>query len=140
MNTREADIAVIGGGPAGIAAATRAAESGARVLLLDDNPGPPGGQIWRGIDKGPARAWRARLALAKAQYLHGCTVVGRLPSGELLVDGPEPFRVNARTVILATGLASSSCRSPDGPCPVSAVWERCRPSRRPATTSAARRS
>src|SRR5450631_1367230 len=40
------DIIVVGAGPAGIAAATAAARSGSRVLLLDENPSP-GGQIWR---------------------------------------------------------------------------------------------
>jgi NADPH-dependent 2,4-dienoyl-CoA reductase/sulfur reductase-like enzyme len=44
---RSFDIAVIGAGPAGIAAAVAAAESGARVALVDDNLAP-GGQIWRG--------------------------------------------------------------------------------------------
>ena len=37
---------MIGAGPAGLAAAVRAAESGARVAMVDDNP-HPGGQIWR---------------------------------------------------------------------------------------------
>ena len=40
------DVVVIGAGPAGLAAAARASESGARVALVDDNP-RPGGQIWR---------------------------------------------------------------------------------------------
>jgi NADPH-dependent 2,4-dienoyl-CoA reductase/sulfur reductase-like enzyme len=44
---RSFDVAVIGAGPAGIAAAVAASESGARVALIDDNPAP-GGQIWRG--------------------------------------------------------------------------------------------
>jgi NADPH-dependent 2,4-dienoyl-CoA reductase/sulfur reductase-like enzyme len=43
---RSFDVAVVGAGPAGIAAAVRASESGARVALIDDNPAP-GGQIWR---------------------------------------------------------------------------------------------
>ena len=38
---------VIGGGPAGLAAAWAAAQSGQAVTLLDDNPAL-GGQIWRG--------------------------------------------------------------------------------------------
>ncbi|MGB6368636.1 MAG: FAD-dependent oxidoreductase, partial [Thermoanaerobaculia bacterium] len=46
-----AEVAVVGAGPAGIAAACRAAESGARVLLLDENP-RVGGQIWRGASRG----------------------------------------------------------------------------------------
>jgi predicted flavoprotein YhiN len=33
------DVAVIGGGPAGMMAAGRAAELGARVILLEKNPG-----------------------------------------------------------------------------------------------------
>jgi flavin-dependent dehydrogenase len=40
------DVAVVGGGPAGIAAAVTAAESGRSVGLIDDNL-RPGGQIWR---------------------------------------------------------------------------------------------
>ena len=40
------DIVVVGAGPAGLAAATAAAEAGRRVALLDENP-HVGGQIWR---------------------------------------------------------------------------------------------
>ena len=43
----EFDVLVVGGGPAGIAAACCAAEAGSRVALADDNPAL-GGQIWRG--------------------------------------------------------------------------------------------
>ncbi|HWP43266.1 MAG TPA: NAD(P)-binding protein, partial [Blastocatellia bacterium] len=38
---------VIGGGPAGLAAASAVAASGRSATIIDDNPGP-GGQIWRG--------------------------------------------------------------------------------------------
>jgi len=41
------EVLVVGGGPAGMAAAVRAAECGARVAIADDNP-RLGGQIWRG--------------------------------------------------------------------------------------------
>ena len=40
------DVLVVGGGPAGLAAAVRAAESGMRVAIADDNF-KLGGQIWR---------------------------------------------------------------------------------------------
>src|ERR1700728_3074351 len=40
------DIVVVGAGPAGLTAATAAAEAGSRVALLDENP-HVGGQIWR---------------------------------------------------------------------------------------------
>lgn len=40
------EVLVIGGGPAGMAAAASASECGVRVGLVDDNPSL-GGQIWR---------------------------------------------------------------------------------------------
>ncbi|HXT76448.1 MAG TPA: FAD-dependent oxidoreductase, partial [Candidatus Eisenbacteria bacterium] len=43
----QCDIAVVGGGPAGIAAAVTVAESGGKVVVIDDNA-RAGGQIWRG--------------------------------------------------------------------------------------------
>ncbi len=44
--TEPFDIAVLGGGPAGMAAATEAARGGARTVLVDENPAP-GGQVYR---------------------------------------------------------------------------------------------
>ena len=64
MKRVHCDVAIVGAGPAGLAAADVAAASGARTVLLDDNPAP-GGQIWR---DGPgvrlpasARQLRARV-------------------------------------------------------------------------------
>ena len=69
----EYDVVVIGAGPAGIAAATCAAETGAHTLLVDDNP-RTGGQIWRGAEgdaaADQARRWRKRLAASGAEV--GC--------------------------------------------------------------------
>jgi NADPH-dependent 2,4-dienoyl-CoA reductase/sulfur reductase-like enzyme len=49
------DVLVIGGGPAGMAAAVRAAECGVRVGIVDDNV-TLGGQIWRGeSEDGPMK-------------------------------------------------------------------------------------
>jgi len=42
----EYDIVIVGAGPAGLSAAIAAAESGVRILILDNNP-QAGGQIWR---------------------------------------------------------------------------------------------
>ena len=42
----EVDVAIVGAGPAGIAAAVHAAGAGRRVAVLDAAPGL-GGQIWR---------------------------------------------------------------------------------------------
>ena len=106
----ECEVAVVGGGPAGIAAACRAAECEARTVLLDDGP-EPGGQIHRhlaGRDAPPAaRPWLARLARSGARLLRRAAVYDA-------VRGPEAWRVFARTpegrtevlarsIVLATG-------------------------------------
>jgi NADPH-dependent 2,4-dienoyl-CoA reductase/sulfur reductase-like enzyme len=52
MSDARCELLVIGAGPAGIAAAVRAAAAGAQVALYDMQP-EPGGQIWRG-------EWRVR--------------------------------------------------------------------------------
>ena len=41
------DLVIVGGGPAGIAAACAASENFSSICVIDDNPGL-GGQIWRG--------------------------------------------------------------------------------------------
>ncbi|WP_207915115.1 NAD(P)/FAD-dependent oxidoreductase [Micromonospora sp. 15K316] len=48
------DVAVVGAGPAGLAAAVEAAEAGLDVLLID-TAGQPGGQYWRHYDRTHAR-------------------------------------------------------------------------------------
>ena len=67
------DVLVVGAGPAGMAAAARAGESGAHVGLVDDNFNP-GGQIWRGGVEGSnphAADWIERLQAAKVVKLCG---------------------------------------------------------------------
>ena len=44
------DVAVVGAGPAGLAAAVQAAEAGLDVALIDA-AGQPGGQYWRHFDE-----------------------------------------------------------------------------------------
>jgi NADPH-dependent 2,4-dienoyl-CoA reductase/sulfur reductase-like enzyme len=106
------DLAVIGGGPAGIAAAVAAAEAGRRVLLVDESP-RPGGQIWRhlpGQVPAAARSWLRRLERCGAEVRTGTSVVDA-------VSAPRPPRrfaltlqsdagaaeVEAAALILATG-------------------------------------
>src|SRR5436305_4926598 len=101
------DVAVVGAGPAGIAAACRAAEAGARVALLDENAAP-GGQIWRaGAGSHPpaaARRWLARLARSGARAVPRAAVVDADPAGNLLaeVDG-RPLAVAWQRLVIATG-------------------------------------
>ncbi|HEX7117778.1 MAG TPA: FAD-dependent oxidoreductase [Longimicrobiales bacterium] len=79
-----ADIAVVGAGPAGIAAAVRAAEAGRSVVVLDAAP-RPGGQIWRHRRREElprrARAWLERLDRSGARVLCGAQVVDARPVG-----------------------------------------------------------
>jgi NADPH-dependent 2,4-dienoyl-CoA reductase/sulfur reductase-like enzyme len=60
----DADVLIVGAGPAGMAAALAAAPSGARIVMIDDNAAP-GGQIWR---DGPA-ASLPKAALAQREAL-----------------------------------------------------------------------
>ncbi|TGB24284.1 FAD-dependent oxidoreductase, partial [Burkholderia thailandensis] len=46
------DVAIVGAGPAGLAAAQAVARSGRTVAIVDDNP-RAGGQVWR---QGPSAA------------------------------------------------------------------------------------
>lgn len=80
-------VLVVGAGPAGIAAAVRAAESGQRVGLLDDNPAA-GGQIWRRGARLPkaARQWLAKLSAASVVRLQGWHVFGAPAKGILLAE------------------------------------------------------
>ncbi len=108
-------IAVVGAGPAGIAAATRAAESGASVVVLDDGLAP-GGQIWRHGGRPPraARRWLERFRRSGARLLTGLQVVfaepGRLYAERVGV-GPRSaqvtasvgFEIRAPVLIAATG-------------------------------------
>lgn len=114
------DIAIVGAGPAGLAAAARAAELGLSVLLADENPAP-GGQIYRAITTIPVADksvlgedyWKGgalvtRLERTSAAYAPGCTVWSVAPDEaggfELgLSLGGQARLVGAGQVILATG-------------------------------------
>ena len=50
MSHAQYDIAIIGGGPAGLSAAVQASKLGADVVLLDEQASP-GGQIYRSIEQ-----------------------------------------------------------------------------------------
>lgn len=106
------DVLVIGGGPAGLAAAVSATESGARVAIVDDNPGL-GGQIWRGEQRKAstpeAAEWLRRVQAAQIEFLPGARVYDQPEPGQLLAEMPlaETFdgvlELRFRKLILATG-------------------------------------
>lgn len=114
MTSLRADVAVIGAGPAGIAAAVCAAEGGRSVALVDEAP-LPGGQIWR---QGPgahlpavAREWLDRLARSRVTMLSGASVIDVASDAasddtRFLVTAERagaPLGVRARDVVIATG-------------------------------------
>ena len=97
--TQHFQTLVVGSGPAGIAAATSAAEHGSRVGLIDDNP-DIGGQIWRaqrgqhGPDishGGGAKQWRDRLDASSVTRLQGWSIF----------DQPAPHTLRAERQNLA---------------------------------------
>ena len=106
------DVLVIGAGPGGIAACVSAAESGAKVILVDDNAFP-GGQIWRASTKESARrgalgrdaaSWFGRLRECGAMLLSSTRVVAHLGEGLVLAESEsEAIEITFRSAILATG-------------------------------------
>jgi len=92
------DVVVVGAGPAGLAAARRAAEVGANVAMVDDNP-HPGGQIWRAGAKGIAPEVAPWMAGA-VTWIGGQSVVAAPTPGRLTLDEIE---IGYSRLILATG-------------------------------------
>src|ERR1022692_4491740 len=98
------DVLVIGGGPAGMAAAVRAAECGANVGIVDDNA-TFGGQIWRaGTEDGDAAKWRGLLGDARVTKLYGKRVLDQPEGGVLLAEGTDDLcELRYQNLVVATG-------------------------------------
>src|SRR6266545_5282034 len=101
------DVLVVGGGPAGIAAASYAARSGRHVAIVDDNP-TLGGQIWRGELAKPgapeAAAWFERTRKLHILPICGARVIDQPQAGLLVAETGEGAReLRYRKLILATG-------------------------------------
>jgi NADPH-dependent 2,4-dienoyl-CoA reductase/sulfur reductase-like enzyme len=101
------DILIIGGGPAGMAAAIAAAEAGKRVGVVDDNPAY-GGQIWRGEQDAPStsesREWFAKLGRTDVSLVAGTRIVAAPKPGTLTgetIDGARTLIYDK--LIIATG-------------------------------------
>jgi NADPH-dependent 2,4-dienoyl-CoA reductase/sulfur reductase-like enzyme len=96
------DVLVVGAGPAGMAAAWRAAQSGLRVCVVDDNPAA-GGQIWRG---GPpeAQVWFERIRSVEVELISGARVFQQLRQGTLLAETNSGVcELSFKSLVLATG-------------------------------------
>ena len=87
------DVVVVGAGPAGLAAAARAAECGKTVAIVDDNP-TPGGQIWRAQSP----------QLPPAKVFCGARVVAAPAAGRLTVETfDSAFDLTYTALVIATG-------------------------------------
>ena len=107
MNDRDFEIVVVGAGPAGLAAACVAAESGRSVAVVDDTPWL-GGQIWRGQQTRPsvpkARQWLQRFDRCRATVLSQTTVIAAPRPGVLLAENENgPLQIGYQRLIIATG-------------------------------------
>ncbi len=102
-----ADVAVVGAGPAGIAAAVAAAGAGRKVVLLDASA-RPGGQVWRHRERhtlpAVARMWLDRLDRSGASVLCGAQVVDADSGPRICAEHQgRALTVEAQALILATG-------------------------------------
>src|ERR1700751_1966969 len=102
------DVLVVGGGPAGIAAAVRAAEAGAHVGIVDENLAP-GGQIWRGRPSEGTHSpeflrWLERLNTSGVLLLRGKRVFHQPDTGILMAEGVDDVHeLSYGSLVLATG-------------------------------------
>ena len=115
----EYDTIIVGGGPAGLAAAVYAASEGLRTLVVEREA--PGGQAgtssrienYLGFPNGVSGDELAIRALQQAKRLGAEILVtrniARIDPAAHIVDLDDGEVLRGRTIILATGVASPSC-------------------------------
>lgn len=123
---QELEVAVIGGGPAGLGAAIEAGKLGAEVCLFDENY-LPGGQLFKQIHKffgskdhyAGVRGFQIGELLLKQAKEAGVNlklsskVLGVLEGGIIAVQENEVFKTyQAKTVVIATGAKENALMFP----------------------------
>jgi NADPH-dependent 2,4-dienoyl-CoA reductase/sulfur reductase-like enzyme len=101
------ELLVVGGGPAGIAAASTASKCGLRTGIVDDNLNL-GGQIWRTLANenchADAARWLRRIQTSGVTALSGMRVVHQPGVGRLLAETSNGFtELEYDKLVLATG-------------------------------------
>ncbi|MDA8677265.1 FAD-dependent oxidoreductase [Luminiphilus sp.] len=105
------DVVVIGGGPAGMSAALAAAEGGARVLLVDEQPCLGGSLTYHrfAIDTAERDQLAHELMSAVQAHKHIRVLSNALCNGWFtdhylpVIQGNRLFKVRAKSCIVATG-------------------------------------
>jgi sarcosine oxidase, subunit alpha len=99
---RHADVLVVGGGVAGLAAAIAAAELGADVVLADDGPEPGGRLLWEeGHEQ--ARALAAKAREAGVEILTSAPALGDFDGLVAVWQRDTLHQIRARHHVYATG-------------------------------------
>jgi sarcosine oxidase subunit alpha len=105
-----ADVAIIGAGPAGLAAALAAAQDGAKVILIEQAPVIGGALNWArfGPDGGEAEAARQRIEQARAhpniRILADAACNAWFADNFLpVVSGARLYKIRAKACIIAAG-------------------------------------
>ena len=115
------DVAVVGGGPAGMAAAVAAAGGGVSVAIIDDQPDLGGHLRFTGQSMDPvpghARQKGYELAREMAATVHGSPVITVMSAATVfgfyqdnllgILTGDSIVRLRAKKVVLATGAAET---------------------------------
>lgn len=122
---RVCDLAIVGAGPAGMAAATTATRFGLSVVILDEGRAP-GGQIYRDIEHSTSRL----KSLLGPDYNAGVTMATELRSSDAiylpqstvwnistdrLIDyscEQRSFQLQAKYILAATGSVERACPIP----------------------------
>jgi NADPH-dependent 2,4-dienoyl-CoA reductase/sulfur reductase-like enzyme len=110
------DVAIIGAGPAGMAAAATASALGLATLVLDEQP-VPGGQIYRGVSAAPVATARAlgadyrrgqalvhALERSSAEVANDANVWNIDPAGTIATTiAGTVHALTAKRILIATG-------------------------------------
>ena len=99
------DVIVIGGGPAGMSAALRAAEAGAEVILVDENPVLGGSLAYARPDDAPPADLAGKIAKNSNITVHTDAVAQALFADNWIpvTRGNRMYKIRAKSVVAATG-------------------------------------